>query len=70
MWIEAKKPTDAEVAAELAAADQRRSMWTEDMNNAELWDARDIAEFGKFLPPVEFVSVRITTTSPEDAGAN
>jgi hypothetical protein len=60
-WIDAAKPSDAEVAAEIMAADKRQCMWTADLNEADVWSAPTISNIRRYLPPVDFVGVNLTT---------
>lgn len=62
-WIEAAKPTAAEIARQLISSGERHPMWTEDINDAEVWNAGTIAQFKEYLPPVEFVPVSLNTVS-------
>ena len=59
-WMKAKNPTVEEVKEQLAFIASRRSIWVDDINEAELWDPYYQKLYGQYLPPVEFVKVTIT----------
>lgn len=58
-WIAATKPTDAEIAAQVIALDQRHGIWTEDIYEADIWNSQEIDAFQRYLPAVEFVGIKL-----------
>lgn len=67
-WIASAKATPAMVKEQLDYVETRRSIWTNDLNEADIWSdihTKYFAErYGNYLPPVEFVKVDLTTTDP------
>jgi hypothetical protein len=59
-WMEAAKPSVADVIKELKLAEERVSRWTSDLNEAEPWAGYDIAKFSQYVPDVEFIKIRLT----------
>ncbi|MBC8742012.1 hypothetical protein F6X40_36345 [Paraburkholderia sp. UCT31] len=59
-WIEAAQPTAQEVTEELASSDSRKSMWSSDLQDAEVWDSYWMAKYQQYVPEVEFIPVRLS----------
>ena len=60
-WIAANNSTVEEVIEELRLSDERSSMWTSEINRAEVWQRYSIEQYSKYIPDVEFVGVELTT---------
>jgi hypothetical protein len=59
-WMEAAKPSMAEVRGAMQLAEMRSSRWTEDINEADVWDDHDIRTYQQYLPYVDFVAVKLS----------
>ncbi len=61
-WIEAAKPSIEEVQNQLNQANERKSRWTSDKNEADIWDDYKIKKYQKYIPELKFIEVSL---SPE-----
>lgn len=66
-WIKATNPTVEEVREQVRLANERHNRWTDDLQEAEIWNEYDIKHFGQYAPEVDYVDAALTATEP---GAN
>jgi len=64
-WMKAKNPTIEEVKEQIAFVATYRPIWTDDINEADIWSAYTIKEFGKYVDNVDFVAVNLRTAPVE-----
>lgn len=61
-WMKTRNPTVAEVKEQITLLADRRPIWTDDINEADVWGDYTIKEFGKYVDDVEFIPVNLSTT--------
>lgn len=59
-WMKSQNPTVEEVIEQMDYSNSRHSMWTNVLNDAEVWDSYYILEFRKYLPNVQFMKVSLS----------
>jgi hypothetical protein len=59
-WMESAKPSIEEVKKQIDFVASRRPIWTDDINEADVWGEYTMKEYGKYLEPIEFVNVHLT----------
>lgn len=64
-WIRVARPTVDQVLDELRLADGRRSLWTDDIQKADLWNACSISRYRHYVPDLDFTAVTLVAAAPE-----
>jgi hypothetical protein len=58
-WMDSANPTVEEVQKQIIFANDRKSRWTNDMNEADIWDSYSISQYHQYLPEIEFLEVSL-----------
>lgn len=63
-WIKAKNPTNQQIRDEILIMrkiieDNGGKVWTDDINDCEIWDQYDIDHCLKYFPELEMINVHL-----------
>lgn len=60
-WMESQKPSVSQVKEQIDFINSRRSIWCNNINEAEVWSEDTIKTYGQYLDNVEFVPITLGT---------
>lgn len=67
-WMRRNNPSIEEVIEQIDFINSRKSIWVEDINNAEPWSSYNIGQYGKYLLDAEFVPVELGISNVQPNG--